>query len=83
MNHEDKSWTQIEWRKCYGAAIRKFRRQCGFTQKKFGVDIQKLRLIEQGKRPITTADIILLAKAHSLTPAEYLRRIAQTVGRLG
>ncbi len=65
----------------YGAAIRKLREAAGISQAKIeGLTERQLRRIERGEFRATASALTKLARAHGLSPEEYLENLARALG---
>lgn len=61
----------------YGEAIASLRKEAGLRVVEMGMSDRHLRRIESGKSTISNHVVEQLAKAHSLTPAQYLDAVAR------
>lgn len=69
-----------KFNKAYGAAIREVRESKGLRQSDIeGLDDRTVRRIEIGETRATRAAIVAMAKAHRLTPEEYMEQVAETM----
>jgi hypothetical protein len=62
----------------YGAAIRAVRERAGLKQTEIdGLTERQLRRVEHGEQAVTPAAMRALARAHDLSPTDYLDRLAK------
>ena len=66
------------FRRRHGAAIREVRAEHGLSQQDVeGLTARHLRRIEHGEQQLTHKAMTALARAHEMTPGEYLEAVAQ------
>lgn len=65
----------------YGAAMRDLREETGLAATEIlGLSYKQLRRIERGECRLTSNTANKLAKAHGMTPNEYLQKLAEALG---
>ena len=72
----------IEFNRRYGKAIRALRQSMNLSQQSIeGLDPRTVRRIEKGDTPVSVNAIKKLAKAHGITPTQYMSKVSEYLGR--